>query len=87
MAEILEEYEVQFPTWALCPLFNSDPCECVEEEDMLEKFEQKYQAKCEELGGTHVSYNEVREEDPYYTPYPEFGLPCDCVDLRVIIWA
>jgi hypothetical protein len=73
--KIKNQYDYQFPSYALCALFNGD-FSGLEEKDIkhIEKFMKDNE---------HIDVFDDKEPDqePYFTPYPEFGLACDVVDL------
>ena len=78
--KIKEQYEYQFPAWALCALFNGD-YDGLEDEDIdaFESFKKR---------NSYIDVWDDKETDqePYFTKYPEFGLACDVVDLIGIVW-
>jgi len=78
--KIKNQYEYQFPSYALCALFNGD-FSGLEEEDIkhIEKFMKDNE---------HIDVFDDKEPDqePYFAPYPEFGLACDVVDLVGIVF-
>ena len=73
--KIKNTYEYQFPSYALCALFNGD-FDGLEDEDIkhIEKFMED---------NKHIDVFDDKEPDqePYFTHYPEFGLACNVVDL------
>ena len=73
--KIKNQYDYQFPSHALCALFYGD-FDGLEEEDIkhIEKFMKDNE---------HIDVFDDKEPDqePYFAPYPEFGLACDVVDL------
>ena len=73
--KIKNQYEYQFPSYALCALFNGD-FDGLEEEDIkhIEKFMQD---------NDHIDVFDDKEPDsePYFCTCPEFGLACNVVDL------
>ena len=78
--KIKNQYDYQFPSYALCALFNGD-FSGLEEEDIkhIEKFMKDNE---------HIDVFDDKEPDqePYFAPYPEFGLACDVVDLVGIVF-
>ena len=73
--KIKNTYEYQFPSYALCALFNGD-FDGLEDEDIkhIEKF-------MEDNKHIDVFDDKESEQEPYFTHYPEFGLACNVVDL------
>ena len=73
--KIKNQYEYQFPSYALCALFYGD-FSGLEDDDIkhIEKFMKDNE---------HIDVFDDKEPDqePYFTPYPEFGLACNVVDL------
>jgi hypothetical protein len=73
--KIKNQYEYQFPSYALRALFNGD-FSGLEEEDIkhIEKFIKDNE---------HIDVFDDKEPDqePYFAPYPEFGLATNVVDL------
>ena len=72
---IKNTYEYQFPSYALCALFNGD----------FDGLEDEYIKHIEKFmkDNEHIDVFDDKEPDqePYFTHYPEFGLACDVVDL------
>ena len=72
--KITEQYTYNFPTYALSALFNGD-YSGIDDEDIenLEAFLER------------ESYIDVwdcePDEEPSFTPHPEFGLACDCITV------
>lgn len=64
-------YKESVPTWALCALINGD-LTGLEDEDitLVEKW-------LKTTGYTVISPD---ESEPYFSPFPAFGLATDCID-------
>ena len=73
--KIKNQYEYQFPSYALCALFNGD-FSGLEEEGI--KHNEKFMKDNEHID---VFDDKEPDQEPYFTHYPEFGLACDVVDL------
>ena len=76
----MEQYEYTFPSYALCALINGDTSGLDEEDERAfnaflerEHYIDDWDVKRDTETG------EISE--PYFTSNPEFGLPCDCVDV------
>ena len=73
--KIKDTYEYQFPSYALPALINGD-YDGLEDEDikLLDNFIKS---------NSHIDVWEDKEidQEPYFTHYPEFGLPCNVVDV------
>ena len=79
----LAQYTVNFPTWALNALINSDSSGITEDED---KIIEQWELDC--LDGrperSFAMYDGWQNEASFCSN-PEFGLACDCVELKVLI--
>ena len=73
--KIKNQYEYQFPAYALCALFNGD-LDGLEDED-IENFERFM----DQNKNIDVWDDKEPDQEPYFAPYPEFGLACNVVDL------
>jgi len=73
--KIKNTYEYQFPSYALCALFNGD-FDGLEDED-IENFERFM----EQNKNIDVWDDKKPDSEPYFCASPEFGLACDVVDL------
>ena len=73
--KIKNTYEYQFPSYALCALFNGD-FDGLDDDD-LANFED-FQARTSNID---VFDDKYFDQEPYFTHYPEFGLACNVVDL------
>ena len=73
--KIKNQYEYQFPAYALCALFNDD-LEGLDEDDiaLFERFK-------EQNKNIDVFDDKEPDQEPYFCKFPEFGLACDVVDL------
>lgn len=70
-----EGYTEAVPTWALNYIVNGDATNLDEDEiDMIDGWLQK----------ARIEIVSPRDEDPYFTHYPAFGLPTDVIDCDVI---
>lgn len=65
--------KVSIPTWALCALINGDYTGLEDEDIAL------VEGWLSATGYTIVCCPE-EDEEPYFNPFPEFGLACDCID-------
>ena len=73
--KIKNTYNYQFPSYALCALFNGD-YDGLEDDD-IELFE-SFMERNKEID---VWDDKEPDQEPYFCKYPEFGLACDVVDL------
>ena len=73
--KIKNTYEYQFPSYALCALFNGD-LDGLEDEDIA-----NFERFMEQNKNIDVWDDKEPDQEPYFAPYPEFGLACDVVDL------
>lgn len=73
--KIKNQYDYQFPAYALCALFNGD-FDGLEDEDIA-----NFNRFMEQNKNIDVWDNKEPDQEPYFAPYPEFGLACDVVDL------
>lgn len=70
-----EAYTEAVPTWALCYIVNGDATGLEEDEiNMIDNWMRK----------ARIEIVSPRDEDPYFTHYPAFGLPTDVMDCDVI---
>jgi hypothetical protein len=91
----LDTYDVKFPTWALCAIVNDDNTGLtVTEIVMIEEFKTEFYhvAQCAAMTAFDTTkitgfciYDYKSEES--FCKLPEFGLPCNCVDMTVQIVA
>ena len=78
--KIAEKYTYDFPAYALSALFNGDYSGMEQEDiDNLEAF-----LKREDYID---AWDCPEEAEPYFTPNPEFGMACCCVELTGIVWS
>ena len=86
MGKILESYPIQLPSYCLSYLFNSDPSG-LEDNDIRDTDEGMnfYYDRAKELGGT-ITINIPENMESYFSPNPEFGLPCDVIDTTIHIF-
>tara|TARA_R100000655_G_scaffold37974_2_gene72788 strand:- start:3204 stop:3479 length:276 start_codon:yes stop_codon:yes gene_type:complete len=80
---IEHEFEYTFPSYAICALMNGDTS------GMEDADEKAFNAFLEREKGIDVW--QIKEEEdgycePYFSNHPEFGLPCDCVDVVGIVF-
>lgn len=73
--KIKNTYEYQFPSYALCALFYGD-FDGLEDEDI-----ENFNRFMEQNKNIDVWDDKEPDSEPYFAPYPEFGLACDVVDL------
>ena len=73
--KIKNTWNYQFPSYALCALFNGD-YDGLEDDD-IELFE-SFMERNKEID---VWDDKEPDQEPYFCKYPEFGLACDVVDL------
>ena len=73
--KIKNTYNYQFPSYALCALFNGD-YDGLDDED-IELFE-SFMERNKQID---VWDDKEPDQEPYFCKYPEFGLACDVVDL------
>jgi hypothetical protein len=73
--KIKNQYDYQFPAYALCALFNGD-LDGLDDDDIanLERF-------LDQNKNIDAWEDKDPDSEPYFTPYPEFGLACNVVDL------
>jgi len=73
--KIKNQYEYQFPAYALCALFNDD-LDGLDEDDitLFERFK-------EQNKNIDVFDDKEPDQEPYFCKFPDFGLACDVVDL------
>jgi hypothetical protein len=73
--KIKNQYEYQFPAYALCALFYGDLDGLDDDDiDLFNRF-------MEQNKNIDVWDDKEPDQEPYFTPYPEFGLACNVVDL------
>ena len=78
--KIKETYTVQFPSYALCALFNGD-LDGLEQEDVnnFEDFLKRYE-------DVDVWDDKEPDQEAYFSRSPEFGLACNVVDLTGVVF-
>lgn len=78
--KIAEKSIEKIPTWAICAIINDDRTGLTDEDiRMIEDW-------FAETGYDHIRCpNE--DAEPYFTPYPAFGLACDVYDVECLIFA
>lgn len=72
---IKNTYDYQFPSYALCALFNGD-LDGLDDDDI-----ELFNRFMEQNKNIDVWDDKEPNQDPYFTHYPEFGLACNVVDL------
>lgn len=77
MQIISKHSNLNIPTWALCYLVNGDS------EGLNDKEISQIENFLEGFGPGQVLFSS-KEED-FFTKYPEFGLPCNCVESEIIM--
>ena len=75
---IEHEFEYTFPSYAICALMYGDTS------GMDNDDEKAFNAFLEREKGIDVW--QIKEDEPYFSSNPEFGLPCDCVDVVGIVF-
>ena len=77
MAKLILIDTVQLPTWAMCYVYNGDSEGLSDVEiSMVDRWLAGYESP--------VTVAAVdADPEPSFTPYPEFGLACDCEDTNV----
>ena len=80
----IKTYEVDLPDYSLSYLVNGD-ASGIDDTDIenIDSFMQQFYDEAEELNG-HVVIDVISEEGSF-TPYPEFGLACNCYDTNINI--
>lgn len=73
--KIKNQYDYQFPSYALCALFNGD-LEGLEDDDIA-----NFNRFMKQNKNIDVWDDKEPDSEPYFCRYPEFGLACDVVDL------
>ena len=73
--KIKNQYDYQFPSYALCALFNGD-FDGLNEDD-ISNFED-FQERTSHID---VFDDKYFDQEPYFCTSPEFGLACNVVDL------
>ena len=73
--KIKNQYEYQFPSYALCALFNGD-LDGLDDED-IELFE-SFMERNKQID---VWDDKEPDQEPYFCKFPEFGLATNVVDL------
>ena len=77
--KIIKEIDVKFPTYAISYLEYGEPGD-LSEQDIKNVDEWYNTLKCDESPyGPNFDFGTCS----YFEPYPVFGLPCDCVDLKI----
>jgi len=78
--KIKETYDVQFPSYALCALFNGD-MDGLEQEDInnFQDFLKRYE-------DVDVWDDKEPDQETYFSRFPEFGMACDVVDLVGVVF-
>lgn len=82
MATATKHKEENFPTWALCALFNGDTSGLSDED--VELFEAWEDSWLENRG--NVSFDVIEGSENEFCANPAFGLAAETVDLRVYVW-
>jgi hypothetical protein len=73
--KIKNQYDYQFPAYALCALFNGD-LDGLDDDDIA-----NFERFMEQNKNIDAWEDKDPDSEPYFTPYPEFGLACNVVDL------
>ncbi len=76
----MKQYKYTFPIYALSALVNGDYSGLEkEDENALSAFLEREKG----IDTWDIKRDEETKEptEPYFTSNPEFGLPCDCVDV------
>ena len=73
--KIKNQYNYQFPAYALCALFNGDLDGLDDDDiDLFNRF-------MEQNKNIDIWDDKEPDQESYFTHYPEFGLACNVVDL------
>lgn len=76
MLKVLYETD-RFPAWAAFVLASGDYSSCTEEDvRLIDAWEEEMLSK-----GTSISYEYLEETD--FHMFPEFGLGCNCIHVKV----
>ena len=69
---------IDFPLWAVCAMAYGDYSGCSEEDE----------SQLNEWLDDNWSVNHVAEysEESYFCSYPEFGLSCKCIKMKVTVF-
>lgn len=71
---------VRIPTWALCYLANSDASGLdAEDKKTVDEWVERTR------NGGRIDVCPPSDGEPYFTPYPAFGLACDVEDCDVVV--
>ncbi len=73
--KIKNQYDYQFPSYALCALFNGD-LDGLDDDDI-----ENFNRFIEQNKNIDVWDDKDPDSEPYFCTSPEFGLACDVVDL------
>lgn len=73
--KIKDQYDYQFPSYALPALFNGD-LEGLDDDDIA-----NFNRFMEQNKNIDVWEDKEPDSEPYFCHYPEFGLACNVVDL------
>lgn len=84
MATATKHKEENFPTWALCALFNGDLSGLSDED--IELFETWEESWLCEADGDNISFDVLEGSENEFCANPAFGLACETVDLMVYVW-
>lgn len=77
MKTLSKHSNLSIPTWALCYLVNGD------KEGLTDKEISQIESFLESFGPGQVLFSS--KEDEFFTKWPEFGLPCTCVEGEIVI--
>ena len=82
----LKEYdELAIPSWALSYLVNNDATGLSDEDRaQVDSFIADFEAEAKSLNA-HVMFVDDAEGGEFFTNSPEFGLPCNCVEAKILI--
>ena len=72
---IKNQYEYQFPSYALCALFNGD-FDGLDDDDIA-----NFNRFMDQNRNINVWDDKEPDSEPYFCTSPEFGLACNVVDL------
>lgn len=78
----MEKTTEKIPTWSLCYLVNGDASGLTEEE--LQTIDRWYK----DMGVQVISpvMDDECNLQPYFSHYPTFGLPTECLSLKNVEW-
>jgi hypothetical protein len=77
--------ELAIPSWALSYLVNDDSTGLSDQDQaQVDSFMADFEAEAKSLNA-HVMFADDAEGGEFFTNSPEFGLPCNCVEAKILI--